>query len=791
MIDVEDNDINTNTGNAGISNSIGELISRFFYYWPLLILSVIVCLAIAYTFLRYTIPIYKVETTLMIKDDKKSAGAGTDILNQIDAFGNTKVVESEIALLRSRKLMAVVVDRLNLVVNYQNEGRIITSDAYTNRPVDIIAVKLNKDLESQTLQLTFTDASHYKLLNEITGLVVSGPLDQLQRNKFGIYKILRNSNFKRNAIVNAVIRSQETLVSQCLSRLNVGLQANQSSVISLSYTETVPERGKDVLNTLVQVYNEAGLADKNKTVQNTIQFIDERLKLISGELTEVEKNEEEFKSSRGLTDIDSDASLFLDNVKANDLKVNEVDLQISVLKGVERYVNSDTPGEKLPALMGISDPVLLAQITQLADLQLKRDQLLATTQATNPLVEPIIRQVETTRAGIKTSIRNIAAALQNTKRTLKVNDAGYQASIKKIPGEQRQFISIKRQQTLKESLYLYLLQKKEEAALSYASSVADSRVVDDAYYNKSPIAPNRSSTYLMALMVGLVLPAAYIYGKSMFNNKVAQLSDVTKVTNVPVLGEVVYEAGTDPIVDFGNSRTAIAEQFRAIRTNLQFIHEKPVKGQGNVTLFTSSMADEGKSFVASNLAVAIAISGKKTVLLEMDLRKPKISKYLKLSNTNGFSNYLIGDAVITDIIKPSGVNNNLFVISSGPIPPNPSELLVRPEIDEMITYLRANFDEVLIDTGPIGLVTDAQILARVADATIYLLRQGVTYKRQIYSLDDLFRKKKFPRLNVVLNGVEIGGQYDYGYGYGYYSNHHREHIFSLKYLFKNFLKRLY
>lgn len=791
MIDVEDNDINANAGNAGISNGIGELISRFFYYWPLLILSAVVCLGIAYIFLRYTIPVYKVETTLMIKDDKKSAGAGTDILNQIDAFGNTKVVESEIALLRSRKLMAVVVNRLNLVVNYQNEGRIITSDAYTNRPVDIIAVELNKDLENQTLQLTFTDASHYKLLNEITGIVVSGPLDQLQRNKFGIYKILRNSNFKRNAIVNAVIRSQETLVSQCLSRLSVGLQANQSSVISLSYTETVPERGKDVLNMLVQVYNEAGLADKNKTVQNTIEFIDERLKLTSGELTEVEKNEEEFKSSRGLTDIDSDASLFLDNVKANDLKVNEVDLQISVLKGVERYVNSDTPGEKLPALMGISDPVLLAQITQLADLQLKRDQLLATTQATNPLVEPIIRQVETTRAGIKTSIRNIAAALQNTKRTLKVNDAGYQASIKKIPGEQRQFISIKRQQTLKESLYLYLLQKKEEAALSYASSVADSRVVDDAYYNKSPIAPNRSSTYLMALMVGMALPAAYIYGKSMFNNKVAQLSDVTKVTNVPVLGEVVYEAGTNPIVDFGNSRTAIAEQFRAIRTNLQFIHEKPVKGQGNVTLFTSSMADEGKSFVASNLAVAIAISGKKTVLLEMDLRKPKISKYLKLSNTNGLSNYLVGDAVITDIIKPSGVNNNLFVISSGPIPPNPSELLVRTEIDEMITYLRANFDEVLIDTGPIGLVTDAQILARVADATIYLLRQGVTYKRQIYSLDDLFRKRKFPRLNAVLNGVEIGGQYDYGYGYGYYSNHHKDHKFSLRSLFKDFLKRLY
>jgi tyrosine-protein kinase Etk/Wzc len=559
--------------------------------------------------------------------------------------------------------------------------------------------------------------------------------------------------------------------------------------LNLSFQTTNPALGKDVLRTLIQVYNEASLSDKNLTTQSTIRFIDERLGLISGELTTVERDVENFKTSNGLTDITGEAALYLENVKANDIQLNEVNIQLSAINDIERFVNSNSSKEKIPATFGIQDPVLLGQITQLSELQLQRDQLLMTTQLSNPIVQTVVKQIESTRSAINANIQNITTTLLGAKRQLERNNNNYQGSIKKIPTQERQFISIKRQQSIKESLYLYLLQKREEAALSYASTVADSRVVDEAYSSDAPIKPKRSITYLIALILGVFLPILYLYFKELLNNKVSTLSDITKGSSIPVLGEVMLDEGKEPIVVTDSNRKAIAEQFRAIRTNLQYAHGKIDDHFGRVTLFTSSISGEGKSFVASNVAMSLAISGRKTVLLELDLRKPKISKYLKLINNIGLSNYLIGKASYSDIVQPSFIHDNLFVIGSGPIPPNPSELLIQPAVEDLINQLKDNFDEIIIDSPPIGLVTDAQILARVADASIFIVRHKYTLKVMMEQLHKIYRSKKFPKLNVIFNGVQLSKGYGYGYGYGYYSDESNQERFSLKKIAKNILNR--
>jgi tyrosine-protein kinase Etk/Wzc len=770
--------------------NVKDIVYKYIYHWPLFLVGVFSCLIAAFLYLRYSQPVYLINSTLLIKDDKKgSMAAGGDLLNELDLFGSSKVVDNEIEILKSKTLMRKVVERLNLSVSLKAEGRIKDSDLYSKKFLNVSVVQMDSAWFGKVLNLSFPNSNSYVLEDPESGEKIKGKLNQLQKNVFGVYKITKGLDFSILPItkLSLTINDPTLIANYYLSEFNVALASKQSSVLNLSILSADPEKGQDILNTLVQVYNEAALADKNKTTQSTIQFIDERLNLITGELTDVEKDVEIFKSTRGLTDLSNDASVFLENVKVNDAKLNEINLQISVVKDIERYINSSTPLEKLPSTLGINDPVLLGQITQLSELQLQKDQLLATTTENNPVVAPINKQIETTRSGIKSSISNIYKTLQVSKADLEGNNSQFQGSIKKVPGQERQLISIKRQQTIKESLYLYLLQKKEEAALSYASAVADSRTVDPAYYSRAPVKPKKQLVYLMSFLLGILLPIAYLYGRALMNDKVEDSSNLEELTSAPILGEISHNDSSEPIVVLENSRRAIAEQFRSVRTNMQYLHGKRLSGEGKVTLFTSGMSGEGKTFVASNLAAALAISGKRTVLLELDLRKPKVSKYLNLENTVGISNFLIGKAQINEIIQSTQISPNLFIIGSGPIPPNPSELLIQEDIEILFKYLRKNFDEIIVDTPPIGLVTDSQILSRLVDISIYLVRQGVTFKEQIKRLELLYRSNKFPKLNVILNGVKLGGRY--GYGYGYYSEDHTDTGNSIKTLLKELIKR--
>lgn len=767
------------------SQNLSASVKKYFYHWPLFVIGVLSLFFLCFIYLRYSRPVYQVTTTLLVKDNK-SGGATTDVLKGLDIFdGSSKVVENEIEILRSKELMRRVVDRLSLDVIYETEGRVVKKDVYKSRAINFAPVDISSKFFNKKFKVSFKDRNQYVLEEEDGDLTVSGPMNQIHRTKLGYYKleVLKGREIPKDYECFITIKDPRVVADQILSNLSITVSSKLSTVLILGLESTVPARGMDVLNTLVDVYNEASVFEKNRTTASTLKFIDERLALITGELNEVEKQVEGFKSGQGLTNISSEAELYLSNVQTNDNRLNEVNIRLGVVEDIKRFINSDKAGEKLPSTMGIEDPVLLTQINKLSDLQLKRDQLLATTQENNPLVSPIISQIETTRASIRSGIDNIQSILLSTKKNLESNNSVFESSIRKIPGQERQFISIKRQQGIKESLYLFLLQKKEEMALSYASSIADTRVVDKAYTSKNPIKPQKPIFYLGALILGLILPAGFIFGRDVLNNKVESDSDVVALTRVPVSGKISQQDDAGPIVVNETSRTAISEQFRALRTNMQYIHTKS-SSNARVTLFTSSVSGEGKSFVASNLAMTLALSGRKVVLLELDLRKPKISKNFGIGNRVGLSNFFVGAATIQEIIRSSDIHENLDIISSGVIPPNPSELLLRDEVNTLMNYLKERYDDILIDTPPIGLVTDAEILSRVVDASFFVVRANYTLKQHVKHIEEIKRKAILPKLNIIINGLPS----ELSYGYGYYSDD-AANTHNFKSLSKELLKR--
>ena len=540
----------------------------------------------------------------------------------------------------------------------------------------------------------------------------------------------------------------------------MSLSNKLATTVVLSLDDAVPQRGKDILNRLIFNYNLAGILEKNRKTKSTLDFLDQRLATLSGELTGAEKGIENFKSSQGLTDISSDSKISLENMQANDTQLNEVNVKLSVIEGIERYINSSQNSGKAPATLGITDPALTSLIEKLAQLQLQRDQLLATTPETNPDFEPINRQIATTRAAIKENVKNIKSSLVNTKQKLQTFNSGFESSIKNIPTQERQYVSLKRQQAIKESLYTYLLQKREEVSVNYASTLTNDRIVDHAY--AGPAKSKKSIAFAVALVLGIGLPAGLIYGRNSFTNKITTLQEIKDAIEIPVIAELPFEATQNPIV-INNSATAISEQFRTLRTKMHYLFGE--KEHGRVTLLTSSVPGEGKSFVSGNLALALAYSDRKTVLLELDLRKPQLTKNFNLpQNHPGLTDYITGKANLPAIIQASGIEPNLDLISSGTLVNNPSELLERKQLKELILNLRNIYDDIIIDSPPVHLVPDAMILSHLTDLTFYMIRQGFTEKTELNFIKELNDQKQLNNISLIFNGIQ---RIKYGYGYKY------------------------
>jgi tyrosine-protein kinase Etk/Wzc len=745
--------------------SLPDKLSKFLIYWPLFLLSIALCLGLAYIYVKSAKPVYTITAKLLIKDEKNEQV--TDDSHNV--FKDSKKVDDEIEILKSRTLMKQVVNDLQLWTQYQGFDELHDIDIYATTPVNFTLLTPSGQLGGQSIIVTIKDEKTFILKQPHSNETFN--YGKQLSNAWGGWELKPTENLKNyiGKTIRINLYSPEAVTDGYLDSFNAFLSNEQASVVELKIREFVPERGEDIVNRIITAYNLASIEYKNRMTENTLHFLDERLASITGELTTVEKHVAGYKSSRGLTDISSESKFYLDNVKDNDSRLNEVNIQLQVINQIQTYVNSANATNNPPATVGISDPGLMSLIDQLIKLQLQRDKLLSNTPEENPIFVPLNRQIKSTKSAIYENIKGIKRSLLATRNQLEKYNLGFESSIKKLPGQEREYISIKRQQSIKEELYIYLLQKREEAALSSASKIVGSRTVDSAHYG-APESLNSKYTYALAFVFGLILPGGIIFAKNSLNNRINETREIEDAVYVPILGELVYKKSKAAVISLDSSRTLISEQFRILRTNLQQINGKT--GDGNITLLTSGMPGEGKSMITRNLGAVMAAAGRRTVILEVDFRRPNLAKSLSLEGVRGLSDYLNGNAYKEDIIQDSQVHPNLFVISTGTQPDNPSELLEKPAMEDLLEWLRIHFDEILIDTPPVKLVTDAMILAEFSDVNLYVVRYGFTYKSELKFIKQLYIDQKMKNLHIIFNGISAKGNNSYAkaYAYDYYTD---------------------
>ncbi|MGZ3756182.1 MAG: GumC family protein [Mucilaginibacter sp.] len=786
---------------TGASN----LIKKYIYHWPLFILTTIIAFTAAYFYIKVTNPIYPILSTLEFKAPTASSASLTVNQNsteqQLNPIDKPVIVENEIEVMQSKKLIYQVVNQLELWVNYSQKKGLSTKDLYKATPVHFQFLLQNGIISprGEKIAILIKDTTSF-VYKDAAGVSKVYKFSSPVKSPFGTWQLTANANIQSSvgATINITVQDPDLVSDSYQGKIKVALENKDAPFVNLSTSDEIPQRGKDVLNSLMTLYLEYAIEDKNKLSQSTLKFIDSRLESLKTELDSVELQMEDYENKHNITDINSQAQLYRELNQDNMKSLNDVDVQLGVLSNLEKYANSNQYSERLPAVSGIiSDPALIGLYEKLSDLQLKREQLLSTTPEKNPIFSSINEQIKVLKSDFRDKMQIVKSSLLAQKKQLSSFSKGVQSSLKSVPVQGREYASLQRIQISKENIYKFMLEKREQVALRYASSVSDSEVVDDAHAGKVkwPLSP---IVYAVALIFGLALAAFVLFLKESLDDLITSRKQIEDELNVGILGELAYMESEDQIVvSEGRGKFAIGEQFRVLRTNLFHLHGN--SNSGRVTLFTSSISGEGKSFVSSNLAVTLAYASRKTIILEMDLRKPKVSINFGLSSDHlGISDYL--DSRVSDIsvlIRPSGIPG-LDVLSCGSILPNPSELLEKEKLDELITKLKEVYDDIIIDSPPIHLVTDALIIARVADASLYVVRQAYTHKYELDFVNDIIEANRFPKFSIVFNGVKRNafgysgyGYNYYGYGYSYYNSYSNNEHVSFSDKIKAFMKRFY
>lgn len=753
-------------------NQIAQYLQKFLPYWPLFVISVALSLAVAYIKLRAEQPMYVAYAKIMLKDPGK--GTDSKVLDEFNIVGEKKQVENEILVLRSSGLMQEVVKRLNLNVSVYNEGRVRIEELYKeNSPVWF--VPLHRDS-------IFGGGTYYFKVDWEKGEVEidnrRAAFNSTVRISGTDYKIIPTPTYNKHVVGKnyfAVFNSVEGAAGDLVGALGANPISVTSSVIDVNLTTAVPEKGKDVLDVLFKVYDEYTIFDKRAAGLRTLDFIEKRLAEVALDLDSVETQQVQFQSQNAIADLPSQASAYWNKAAEFEQQKSQIDLQLNQLNGIKATIQN---GGTVPALGGIADGSLAPAIGSYQEALNAFKQVQATEGPKSELYIEAQDRVASARKSVLENIANVQRSLATTRSSFGSQMGLNLGRLRQNPQTTKALAAITRQTTVKNSIYNYLLEKREETQLNSASTIADMKVLENpsAY---GPVSPVPKAFYTKWLMIGLVIPAGFVFIKDLLNRRVQLRQEIENKTNVPIVAEIAQINSDNPVVIREGKRTAVAEQFRALRTNLTFMG---LAEKTNTILVTSSSSGEGKSFTAINLAISFTLIGKKVALLELDLRKPKVSKLLELRNDIGISNYLVNQASITDIIKPTEIKD-LFVLSSGIIPPNPAELLLKDRFRQLIEEVKERFDYVILDSAPVGPVADSFLLKDYADATVFIVRQNKTLRSNLKIVEELHNKKKFKNLCIVFNGLRkrgftygasTYGSYGYGNGDGYYVNEEGE-----------------
>jgi tyrosine-protein kinase Etk/Wzc len=758
------------TGTNKSNLSPREIALRYMHYLPWVILSIALFLIGAFLKIRYTTPIYSVSAKLQVKNQSHYAGSGEKFDDIFMMQGASRNLSDEIEIIKSRPMATRVVKSLKMQLQILNKGSIRTSKIYLrDAPFNVHIIQLRDSSVSFNQPITVLNDQQFRLGEDQQvhsfGEILNMP--------YGKLMLVRNSNNLRVYASNEFILNYQPAEQRAVavkSTLNVAQANDFSSVLTLTYLTENIKIGLDIVNQYMEEFEKFSLEEKRSIAVKTLAFIDEQLDTVRAELGGVENSLQQYRERNKIFAPEQQSLMSFSEISESVRELTRQQVKLKVIDYLVSYIGDpNNPYRIVPATLGIDEPLLVQQITEYNKLQLDRETSLKSMGASHPALVSMQAGIENLRKDMLENLKNIRETYQLSIRNLEAIAKGAESEIRAIPQKEKQLLEVTRQQSILQELYSYLLQKKLETSIASASTMSNIRIIEPATGSGNPVSPNKNALYVIALVLGIGVPAGIIFLLEFLNDKVTSKSDVEKHTTAPILGEIGHAENSGALVVTSNNRQFIAEQFRIVRSNLQYILPRVPQP---VIMVTSSFSGEGKSFISTNLGAVLAISGKKTVILEFDIRKPKILKGLGLNERKGITNFIVGSVDISQIIYPVPDVDNLFVIPCGPVPPNPAELLLNTRVKEMFEELRRRFDVIIVDTAPVGLVSDSITLGQFANAVVYIVRHNYTLKKQIGLVEELYTNQKLPHLSIIINDIKqkagYGGYYGYGgYGYGY------------------------
>lgn len=774
---------------------VKELLFKYLIHWPWFVGAVVACLIAAWVYLHVSTPVYNISATVLIKDDKKGGSAG--MLSGLESLGldgmisSSQNIDNEIEVLRSKTIVKEVVEDLGLYISYTDEDEFPSRNMYKTSPVQVSLTPQEADLleepmivkmalqpqGSMDVTVKIDDDEYQKHFEKLPAVFPTdkGTLaffltpDSVLSSKRTSEETTNLEKTTRN--ITATINKPLAVAKWCCKNMTIEPTSKTTSVAVISLKNSNVQRGKDFINKLLEMYNINTNNDKNEVAQKTAEFINERIGIISKELGSTEKDLESFKRGAGITDLTSDAQIALTGSAEYEKKRVENQTQINLLQDLQKYMQNEGY-EVLPSNIGLQDLNLAAAINRYNDVLVERKRLLRTSTENNPTIINLDTSISAMKENVQVSLDRVLRGLFITKADLDREASRYSRRISEAPGQEREFVSIARQQEIKAGLYLMLLQKREENAITLAATANNAKIIDEVIADDAPVAPRSKITYLIALILGVGIPVGVIYLLELTKFKIEGRADVEKLTSAPIVGDIpLTDEKQGAIAVFENQNNLMSETFRNVRTNLQFM-----LGNGKkVILVTSTVSGEGKSFISGNLAISLSLLGKKVVIVGLDIRKPGLNKVFNISKREqGITQYLANpEKNLMDLVQLSDVSKNLYILPGGTVPPNPTELLARDGLDKAIETLKKNFEYVILDTAPVGMVTDTLLIGRVADLSVYVCRADYTRKNEYTLINELIDGNKLPNLCTVINGLDLKKRkYGYYYGYGKYGKYY-------------------
>jgi tyrosine-protein kinase Etk/Wzc len=763
--------------------------------WKWFVLSLIICLGAAHIYLRYATPIYQAAAKLLIKEEQNGRrGNSIQSSANLGIISNSNGIDNEMEILKSRTLAQQAVYDLKLYTTYRHEGRIKDHLIYGEQEVNV-------DMDYEHLKKLNAPMS-FKITREGRNYHVVGsyfvPIDDNSYNpgpvtvdkvitalpatlgtRVGMVKFTQNGNYmlRDGESLKVTMIAPEIAAGKYVGSLSVSPSTKATSIAQLVITDEIPQRAIDYLKQLAIVYNRQANEDKNQIAVRTEQFINQRLEKINAELGNTEGQLENYKKRNNMVQLSMNASTAFSNADSYAQKLNEANTQVALLDELTKYMNEPSNRHQpIPSNVGLNDASATSLINKYNEIALQRNQLLHSASESSPTVTPLTSQLDDLQASIKRAMSQARAGLNIQRNSIASQQGKYQGQISNTPEQERILTQIGRQQEVKSGLYLMLLQKREENSISLAATADKGKLIDNPVF-AGKVTPKDSIILMIAFGLGLAIPALILFLLAFFRYKIEGHDDVAKLTKLPIIADVAIASDRAKtkadIVVHENKNNLMEEIFRSLRTNLQFM----MKEHDKVILMTSTTSGEGKTFIASNVAISFALLGKKVVLVGLDIRKPRLAELFEIDDHHhGITNLLIKDNITWDDVNKqivnSGVNSNLDLLMAGPVPPNPGELVTRKSLEETMDILKEHYDYIIIDTAPVGLVTDTLALGRIANATVYVCRADYTQKSSFGLINGLAYEKKMPNMSIVLNGVDLSKKkYGYYYGYGKYGKY--------------------